>query len=139
MALRDPTAAKDVKVVAHIYGHRVDAEVKRIDWAKTDARATSEKALENVIIKFDWDDGKTTKNYSEPIAEESLTLSDGLPFRTKDYEHALPAPLAALMRLPSPRAMGRWPRDACGRCASAMRRDYAAIPAKRDVVLYSVW
>ena len=91
MALRDPAAAKGVQVVAHIYGRRVDAEVKRIDWAKTDARATSEKARENVIIKFDWDDGKTTKNYSEPIAEESLTLSEGLPFRTKDYEHALPA------------------------------------------------
>ena len=91
MALRDPAAAKGVQVVAHIYGRRVDAEVKRIDWAKTDARATSEKARENVIIKFDWDDGKTTKNYSESIAEESLTLSDGLPFRTKDYEHALPA------------------------------------------------
>ena len=89
MALRDPAAAKGVQVVAHIYGRRVDAEVKRIDWAKTDARATSEKARENVIIKFDWDDGKTTKNYSESIAEESLTLSDGLPFRTKDYEHAL--------------------------------------------------
>ena len=91
MALRDPAAAKGVQVVAHIYGRRVDAEVKRIDWAKTDARATSEKALENVIIKFDWDDGKTTKNYSEPIAEESLTLSDGVPFRTKDYEQPLPA------------------------------------------------
>ena len=64
MALRDPAAAKGVQVVAHIYDRRVDAEVKRIDWAKTDARATSEKERKNVIISFDWDDGKTTKNYS---------------------------------------------------------------------------
>ena len=91
MALRDPAAAKGVQVVAHIYDRRVDAEVKRIDWAKTDARATSEKERKNVIISFDWDDGKTTKNYSEPIAEESLTLPDGSPFRTKDYEQPLPA------------------------------------------------
>ena len=91
MALRDPAAAKGVQVVAHIYDRRVDAEVKRIDWAKTDARATSEKERKNVIISFDWDDGKTTKNYSEPIAEESLTLHDGSPFRTKDYEQPLPA------------------------------------------------
>ena len=62
MALRDPAAAKGVQVVAHIYDRRVDAEVKRIDWAKTDARATSEKERKNVIISFDWDDGKTTKN-----------------------------------------------------------------------------
>ena len=89
MALRDPAAAKGVQVVAHIYDRRVDAEVKRIDWAKTDARATSEKERENVIISFDWDDGKRWK--TGPIAEESLTLHDGSPFRTKDYEQPLPA------------------------------------------------
>ena len=89
MALRDPAAAEDVEVVAYIHDRFVDAEVKRIDWAKTDARATSEKALENVEFLYTWpDDGKI---WNDVIAEESLTLRDGSPFRTKDYEFALPA------------------------------------------------
>ena len=41
MALRDPAAAEDVEVVAHIHGRFVDAVVKQIDWRTTDARATS--------------------------------------------------------------------------------------------------
>ena len=89
MALRDPAAAEDVEVVAHIHGRFVDAVVKQIDWRTTDARATSEKARENVKILYTWpDDGKI---WNDVIAEESLTLRDGSPFRTKDYEQPLPA------------------------------------------------
>ena len=87
MALRDPAAAKGVQVVAHFPRQRMDAVVERIDWHKVDARATSEEALEDVLISFDW----KGKRWTGPIAEESLTLRDGSPFRTKDYEFALPA------------------------------------------------
>ena len=87
MALRDPAAAKGVQVVAHFPRQRMDAVVERIDWHKVDARATSEEALEDVLISFDW----KGKRWTGPIAEESLTLRDGSPFRTKDYELAVPA------------------------------------------------
>ena len=87
MAFRDPAAAKGVQVVAHFPRQRVDAVVERIDWHKVDARATSEEALEDVLVSFvDTFDGK---RWTGPIAEESLTLRDGSPFRTKDYELAL--------------------------------------------------
>ena len=88
MALRDPAAGKGVLVVAHFPRQRMDAVVERIDWHKVDARATSEEALEDVLISFDW----KGKRWTGPIAEESLTLrGDGSPFRTKDYEQPLPA------------------------------------------------
>ena len=74
MALRDPTAAKGVQVVAHFPRQRMDAVVERIDWHKVDARATSEEALEDVLISFDW----KGKRWTGPIAEESLTLRDHL-------------------------------------------------------------
>ena len=76
MAFRDPAAAKGVQVVAHFPRQRVDAVVERIDWHKVDARATSEEALEDVLISFDW----KGKRWTGPIAEESLTLRDGSPF-----------------------------------------------------------
>ena len=89
MALRDPAAARGVQVVAHFPRQRVDAVVERIDWHKVDARATSEEALEDVLVSFvDTFDGK---RWTGPIAEESLTLRNGSPFRTKDYECALSA------------------------------------------------
>ena len=89
MAFRDPAAAKGVQVVAHFPRQRVDAVVERIDWHKVDARATSEEALEDVLVSFvDTFDGK---RWTGPIAEESLTLRNGSPFRTKDYERALSA------------------------------------------------
>ena len=48
MALRDPAAAEDVEVVAHIHGRCLDAEVKQIDWPRTAAPATAVKAEETV-------------------------------------------------------------------------------------------